>query len=501
MVSLVTVADGSGADAMSVAGLVSVGATGAPEPTVGPVPSTITIAPPVMAILQPVPEVAPPETAIPQSAPSVITMPAPTATLPPPEPTSPPTPPASGADDEVKIKLALTDISTLIQSTFAPTVQTDRWQIPATPPQQPAGKVGMPYTRRMTLDEITQGAAISILLWIGASFCGLLFLWALTILDKVWLALLFAVPTFFLARQAIFQGAVRSAKLIAVSNPRLGAPIKLRCTIALLRKIPITGGTITVVAEERAIRGNGRNARTLTETCYSQTTDIISTPAIWTGGNEVTLEAQMGIPDALPSTFKGGSNFITWSAKLWVGIPSWYPDIRVRIPLDVPPLRAGGLPAPVSKKVYDLPELDDLHAQLTLESAAAPGGISQLAIGQPAAFTLTITPEKSAPEQKIWLEVGFVTAGSGNREHMNVVSVLCFPHGWAAGATQQFSEKIVIPPSFVSSNIFMTGGYTPVSYQGKFVVICWQITIRREIPWLPDPRQEIPVVVAPGNNG
>lgn len=283
-------------------------------------------------------------------------------------------------------------------------------------------------------------------------------------------------------RKAIYYSAIDAVEMAAPYQPVLGAPLPMKVDIAVLQSISVTDVEVTLTARERAVNRSGKNETTYQEEIYTQTVRV-DAGAMWNGGQAVSFTAPLIIPADLPASFAGKHNFIEWTAALWVGIPGWYPDIRHKLPLTVRPLVAGVPPLASEPRIFPLPSLGDLHAQLQLTCAMAEGW-PVLQAGSEIPFTLTVNPQDAASNQRLRIELAYHITGAGDDEGRTVAVVTCFPGGWTTG-TSPFTDKLVIP------------GDAPVSYEGRHIRTRWTLTLRREIPWHPDQMQTFGVIVAP----
>lgn len=289
----------------------------------------------------------------------------------------------------------------------------------------------------------------------------------------------------YLVRQAIYRSVIQRAKLVVVGTPCLGKVLCFDATIGVLRTVPVTGGTLTVTAEEEAVSGSGKSQTTHRRTIFTRTLPL-TLPEQWRAGSIITLTPQCAIPiDAVPS-FKGKHNSIKWKAQLWVGIPGFYPDVRLTVPLYVPAVRIQSeqqeaVPCPR----YALTNLGDLNAEITLDCPIGPNKLPCLHAGRSVPFSLDITPKKIQENEAIWVELSYQISGDGDGETMIVSRVPCFRRGWHADTQQQEQATLTIPKD------------APITYHGTHVRVDWMVSVKKEIPWKKDLRQIFEVHVVP----
>lgn len=285
----------------------------------------------------------------------------------------------------------------------------------------------------------------------------------------------------FLIRQVIYRATVQDARLALTAQPLPGSPLKFDVTVGTLRPFPVSAATVTLEGRERAVHGSGKSKIEHLHTFFSRALPL-SAPPLWPGDSLLAFHPQLQLPvDAVPS-FAGKSNQIEWFATLHVAIPGWFPDIRRQLPIAVPALRIGTPPATALRR-YALPNLGDLGASFEFECAAAADDVPALSIGTPIPFTLTIAPAEAGESRKLWVELVYLTAGSGNPERVVVDRVACFRAGWSPAMEQRERGQLILP------------SIVPVTYNGRHIRISWAVNVRMEIPWLVDRQQALGVVV------
>lgn len=284
------------------------------------------------------------------------------------------------------------------------------------------------------------------------------------------------------ARKSIYYGAIESAQLTPLALPVLGSLLPVQVTIGVLKDLLVTDVEVQLVARERAVRRGGKSDSTFTHELYTQTARIPA-DATWAGGQTVTFTANLAIPADVPPSFAGRNNFIEWSLRLWVGIPGWYPDIRIALPVDVRPLLKNA-PAPViAEYTFAAPALPELGAGVTLQCATATGR-PMLQAGSDVPVTVRINPAEAATDRRLNLELAYHVTGSGTGEDRNVAALACYPGGWGAGP-QSMTGVLRIPTD------------VPISHDGLHVRIRWTLTLRLQAPWQFDKVQAYDVAMTP----
>lgn len=297
------------------------------------------------------------------------------------------------------------------------------------------------------------------------------------------------IATVACIRHAIYTQTISNATVTTVTPPRLGGPLLLRVAIGSLRNIEVTAAEVVVEAQETAVRGSGKSRSTYRHTAFSRQI-ALPLPRQWKANEELSTTVEIPIPANAPTTFIGSSNRIEWQIRLNGVIPGWYPDIRVKTDLAMLPILVGQPPLTPREYRYSLPELCDLHGEVQLLCGQEAGVRRPIfAAGSRVPFTLSINPVAGAPNQKIWMELGYQVDGSGNDEKHTVVRVACFPGGWEPDMPQTVAGVLEIPLDI------------PITYLGTHVSVDWQLTVRHEIPWKTDKRQIIPVLLVPKAEG
>lgn len=290
--------------------------------------------------------------------------------------------------------------------------------------------------------------------------------------------------TYYLLRQALYRGAIGAVKVAPLRRLELGETAPLEAVVSVVRDLAVTDVEITLTGQERAVRGEGKNATTHRHTFYEKTVRIPA-PAAWAGGHRMVLKAGVPLPDAAPPSFSGRKNHIEWSARLWVGITG-APDVRERIPLTVVPCRKGTLP-PNAQPVYNLPELGPLNAQIGFTCPLSVNNLPVFEIGKAIPFSLRMQPEGDFAQQRVFVELMYLISGSGDNENQ-VVARQSFPIAFWQGDPNHAEESLLtIPPG------------SPITYNGTHVRIHWAVAVRHEQPWGRDRRQVFEVLVVPAN--
>jgi len=360
-------------------------------------------------------------------------------------------------------------------------------RMPQPAPSEPVP--GASVGRALGSDELAADRATFWLYLILAGACGAIFLVLLANpFSRFPFKLIFTVGTgwltFYLFRHTLYRGAVSSTALAPKGRLRLGEPLSLEAAVAVIRDVTVSGVEITLTGEERAVKGSGNSSTTYRHTFYTKTARVNSPPK-WPGGYEVRLAATSPLPDTAPPSFAGRKNFIEWSATLRVGLAG-LPDIRLRVPLKVPPCRAG-LPPPNANPTYRLPELGPLNAQIGFTCPLSAEKLPVFQVGREASFSLRLNPQGDFAEQRVIVELGYLSAGSGDRENMTVASQ-SFAIG-QSGPDNVPRGALAIPPS------------VPITYDGTHLRIRWAVTVRHEVPWGRDHRQVFEVKVVPACPG
>lgn len=449
---------------------------------VGPVTLGTSSATPLVlpTITLPTFEAAMPEIPAPQF-PEVPQIPAPQPPLEPVEPGPMPSPLTPQPDPD------------LPQPTIIPTPQPAPVPVPSPVPPGPTqpSSSASAVRRRLRAEEVTSGREISAVFSVLGGLAAIIAVVAMTSMRsgnfgpfQVIVPGVFGVLAVLAIRHAIFLGVIRSVKITPKDSIYLGAPLSLDIVIDTLKAVPVTEATITLIGEERAVSGGGKSKTVYQHTFCTQKV-YLPTPAYWPGEAEMAFPTVVHIPADAPASYAGRDNAIDWSAVLWVGIPGWYPDIRQKLKLAVPPTRKGTPPAVLGVMQIPLTALKDLNATLLLECATGENGAPLLAAGQQVAYQLRIEPSTDSPQQRVWVELAYDVSGAGNKEGTTVTRHPCFRQGWQAGAPQTEQGTFTVPRN------------GPISFDGVHVIIRWVLIIRHDLPWQAAQRHVIEVVVEP----
>ena len=470
-------------------------APGTPEPQPGPIPSPFTP--------QPEPDY-PQPTIIPEPEPQPAPMPTPSEPPPEPVPVAEAVAPSPSSEQphvpyqQTALPNLLTGNAAKIPEAPKPAMARQSGSAPAVRTQRPAGTPlagktadNIAATRRaLTAEEEGSSRSVSI----GqAVLAGIALLIAFLVLintdeDNFNLFTLVLIGGFvtlaiYLIRQAIYHSAIQSVKFTTHANPRLGGPLRFDVYIGAMRKLPVTDASITITGRERAVQGSGKSQSSYLHTIFSRTIPI-GLPGFLDGGSMLVFHPQTLLPADTMPTFSGSYNHIEWSATLHVGIPGWYPDIKQRAVITIPPINIGTLPA-TSPHRYALPNLNDLQATISFDCAATKENIPLLPAGHPLPFTLEMQPKEDGANKKLWVELIYVVTGSGDTERNTVERVACFRQGWKAGVAQREQGTLTLPVSI------------PITYSGHFLRIQWGLNVRTEVPWAADRQQAFEVMVVP----
>ncbi|MHB0937268.1 MAG: hypothetical protein ACYC6A_12840 [Armatimonadota bacterium] len=290
--------------------------------------------------------------------------------------------------------------------------------------------------------------------------------------------------TYYLFRQALYRSAVSAVAVAPTRRLRLGDPVPLHAIISVVRDLAVTDAEITLIGEERAVRGEGKGSTTYRNTFYEKKVRI-PTPPSWTGGHKMLLDASVPMPASAPASFIGRKNHIEWSATLWVGITGM-PDVRQRVPLTIIPF-CEGAPQPNARPVYHLPELNPLNAQIGFTCPLSSGNLPVFEVGKAIPFSLRMRPEGDFAQQRVFVELMYLVSGSGDPENQVVARQSFSVAYWQGDPDHVEDSLLTVPPG------------SPVTYDGTHVRIHWAVAIRHEQPWGRDRRQVFEVLVVPAN--
>lgn len=512
MVSLETVTAVPAATPMDQPGPVSLGGPSASGPSIAP---TITI--PSIDIAMPTIDVVMPSSAtmpmmdgyMPQMA-----MPAMDAVMPQ-SSMMPPVESVPGTAVSVQTSASLTAAAPEIAAKPAISATVDAQPIPPVrsfpPPSAPVGPASpattaaaratattasitptAPATRSIAADDKVSGQASKGLMWFVGGILGFIafFSWMGLVSapdgGRFFWSVVWTLGCVATIRHAIYRSAIAYAKIVPMADPRLGGMLPVEIIIGALTPVEVSAAKLTLVAQEVIAEGQGKQSKTYRETETLLRREV-PLPAIrgLVGDQETRIPLAIEIPaDGVPS-FAGSSQKIEWKLHLWVGIPGWYPDIRLAKDIMVPPVRVGASVRPQIVQQVQLPGLgEDMHATLEI-GAVGDATRPVLEAGSRVPLTLSIIPETQAQPGKLWVELGYTVTGRNQEEHLTVDRAQFFPGGWTAGMPQQQTVTLDLPAQM------------PVTYQGRMMRVTWKLTVRKEVPWKPDIRCPIAVQVAP----
>lgn len=287
----------------------------------------------------------------------------------------------------------------------------------------------------------------------------------------------------YLIRQAIYRSAIQRVKLVQLPGTQLGSMLCFDLLVGVLRTIPITESELRITAEEFTERGSGKNRTTTQQTIFSRTIPVCP-PGQWPGRTQLTFHPLLTLPaDGIPS-FEGQHHHIKWSAQLWISIPGWYPDIRLRVPLVIPPVRVADKALPSSMHAFSLPNLASMQAQFSLDCPMDKCNRPILYAGRKTPFSLAITPRTKDEASKLLVELSYTITGDGGVEQSVVDRATCFTNGWKQEMRQQENSGLLVPT------------ICPISYEGKHFQVHWSITVRNSLLWRKE-QQIFEVIVLP----
>jgi hypothetical protein len=288
----------------------------------------------------------------------------------------------------------------------------------------------------------------------------------------------------YLVRAAIYRSAIQSVNFALASRPCLNEPLQFAVSIGVLRNITVTDVQLSVVAEERAVQGSGK-----TQTVYRNELFRRSIPICpagpWAAGSLSTFHPHITLPGTAVPSFSGKHSRVEWKAHLWVGIAGWFPDIRLRIPVTVPPVASGQPLAVPQSHAYALPNLAHLQANIKLVCALDADNVPRVPAGQKIPFSLQLCPATGQNGKNLSVELSYAISGSGDSEQAVVDHVTLFAQGWKSGESRRAEGVLTVPA---------TG---PITCVGKHVHIHWAVTIREERGWQGGKRQVFEIRVIP----
>jgi len=288
--------------------------------------------------------------------------------------------------------------------------------------------------------------------------------------------------TYYFIRQAVYSSAIGSVIIAPTRRLRLKEAVPLEATVTVIRDLAVSDVEVTLVGEERVVKGSGRSSTTYRHAFDTRRLRIPSPPS-WTGGHEMLLTAILPTSPAAPPSFAGRQNFIEWSATLRVGITG-LPDINERVPLTILPACRGTAP-PDAHPVYQLPELGPLNARIGLTCPVGADNLPMLEVGRSIPFSLRMKPEGDFQQQRVMVELSYMITGSGNYENLTVAQQPYPIAFWEDDPNHVEEGTLTVPPS------------APITYDGTHLHIHWAITVRHEQPWGRDRRQVFEVLVVP----
>ena len=287
---------------------------------------------------------------------------------------------------------------------------------------------------------------------------------------------------YYFGRQMSYRSAIESAKAVLPERlAGLGETIPVEITITPVRDIRVTAVNVTLLGEERAIKGSGKTRQVFRHSFVTQVVRV-QCQSQWHGGYQHRATVFVTIPaDAAPS-FAGQHNFIEWSITLNATIDG-VPNIRERIPLVVA-ARQPGAPSPDGRPVYQLPQLGPLNAQIGFNCPVTEQNMPIFPAGRQIPYQLRLNPQGDYAKQRVWVELSYAVNGSGDSENMVISRHPFSIENWIGDPQRTESGTLLIPP--------------PPTFHGTHVRIFWAVTVRHEKPWGQDSRQVFEVLVTPG---
>ncbi|HEX2950402.1 MAG TPA: hypothetical protein VHV83_12700 [Armatimonadota bacterium] len=347
----------------------------------------------------------------------------------------------------------------------------------------PAGKTPKPtktspVQQHLTQDEQSTGNFIAVALAIAGGTMGLVAAIHLFTTSPENFGLstlifngLFIFLGVWLIRHSSYRRGILRTKMALLAEPRFGAPLPLEVTIGVLRTIPITEGTLTITADEEAVSGKDNGKKIYHSNIFTRTVPV-KLATRWQAGSIVKLNPQFILPIDGVASLSGRYNKIVWKAKLWIGIPGWYPDIRLSLPLPLLAVRLrGDEPEQINTNRYSLPNLGDINAVISLECATGSLNTPRLHVGRKVPFSLQIIPNNKPNGEKLSVELSYHITGSGNEESVVVEHIQCFRNGWKASVQQQENGFLTIPRT------------APATHDGTHINVSWSVTVYRETGW------------------
>ena len=360
---------------------------------------------------------------------------------------------------------------------------------PGALPGRPRGNAG-PKLRRLKPEELAgskMSAFLLICLAAAIGITGMLALHDWSSVDVytllIWGAMLVGIV--LCLRQALLLRTVPRVTVTPCEKPRLGAALPVQITLDIARMVRIETFTLTLTEREQIAATEGRGGQPrLTDTRYTRTIQIPvreSVPA----EHQLSLTAELPIPDEGVPSFATQHYQILWSIELRVEMSGWISTIRRKVWLTVPPVRAQ-TPLPATRLQWlELPQLYMLNAHLLLDCILGVRSLPELYVGQAVPFTLAICPKTASGTQKCWVELGYAISGGEITENVMVSRTGCFLRGWKEGERGEESGVLHIPAT------------APVSFTGKLLHVAWQLSVVHEFPGMPAQRVNFEVTVLP----
>ncbi len=355
-----------------------------------------------------------------------------------------------------------------------------------------------PRIRMMTAGDDMGSKTKSVFFTIGAVITVIIALANLSPGHGFWGFVLFLAFTFlsvFLIRQAIYHSAISKAVIRQINTAMPGRIMKLEIDLGIMKTIPINHIKLTVSLNEVAAKQDG-NKKNTTQTFlrYSRDVMLIKSPVVWGQQSCVTLTAWVELPKDAEGSFKSEFNQLAWTAELHGEIPGWYPDIRMHVPLQVMPIIERKI-APSEKKEFKLDNLRGLNAIVAIDAPLDINGRVTVPLGREIPYSISINPSNSGPHRKLFLEATMFIKGAGTTETKVIHRQVLFSNGWEARQKLEKTGTFILPLQAVYSSNVDANGILPVSYNGKYLSIEWQLVIREEIPWEKHPTDYVPIIV------
>jgi len=287
-------------------------------------------------------------------------------------------------------------------------------------------------------------------------------------------------------RMWLYRYHLRAVQFHFPSSIGLGSEVAYRLVLTPARRLPVDCATLLLRAEER-VRSFSNNAEKTLRVERFRTIVEICRDIILAGNQEAVFAGTFTLPEHVPPSFAGEHNSVLWTARVWVGMPGWRPDVRKRLDLTVlavVPPKPEEPAAPESSEI-PLPALEACGARLTLNAPLDAEGRVRVRAGESVEGRLLLRPREQVGCRRILLEVGYAVASRGHDERRTIQTETLWEGELEA------DREIEVP---VNLDLPAAG---PVSYYGQNFDIHWSARIRVDIPMWTDLVATIPVVVEP----